>query len=60
MHGTITFESQLGHGSTFCVDLPWALDQDVVGQAFSAEDGDLSGSTEPLITPPHAAGHAKN
>ncbi|GEM_PF-5144874 len=26
MGGLITFESQLGHGSTFCVDLPWALD----------------------------------
>ena len=55
MDGSITFESQLGHGSTFCVDLPWALDQGVLDDAYPAEVGDLSHSHEPLITPPHAA-----
>jgi two-component system sensor histidine kinase BarA len=55
LDGSISFESQLGHGSTFCVDLPWAMDQGVLDDAYPEEDG-MSHSPEPLITPPHAAG----
>jgi two-component system sensor histidine kinase BarA len=56
MDGSISFKSQLGHGSTFCVDLPWALDQDLLDEAYPTDVTDLSHSHEPLITPPHPAG----
>lgn len=56
MQGSITFESQLGHGSTFCVELPWALDEHVLEDAYPDDEASLGYSSEPLITPPHPAG----
>jgi signal transduction histidine kinase len=60
MGGLITFESQLGHGSTFCVDLPWAFDDAVVDQTFPDDDRDLPGASDPLITPHILPGTAKS
>jgi two-component system sensor histidine kinase BarA len=55
LDGAISFKSQLGHGSTFCVDLPWAFDESTIDGELEQEANPGIRSYEPLITPPHPA-----